>query len=534
MFTTFILISWANYITGKSIEISRTITCIGITSDGSSVTCPSTYNLTSCGVKAQNTQSSTDIIGSYIDTNAPNTCKQDTQTNTLYARCCPLPTYHASLSAIDIVSSEIRHKNAVISSSCPSPSQELLGCMVYTQNGPFYGVYSANNACTVPTKDSKDGWVFALCYDKSVISDGFELTCVSVDAVWGEQSNNSSVSCPSDKENYFMTSCTGYSADATLIGYFIIDDLCTVTATTPSRANAICCRMSKMVINPSASPTSNPSMYPTIYPFTSPTIYPSKMPTIHPSYTPSQPPTLVPTSTTALSIELSIALDAPIHSSTQGVEQSKDDQDGIIGFYDKLDLFRYILIALGILVAGCVLFVMVCCAKPCRRQRQFTKKTQIMEITLSDNEQCVVATTEEDDDEEEEEMVLSDNPLQYVAAAADEEEKMGDLDGTMATMTCNADILMRDICGTAQTSYVVQLKPNVAKPLKHYEYHVNVLDECGDVPYNDEDAMDVVEGNEASSSSLSSLYQIPEVTKETQGATSTITTMTGERENDAT
>eukprot|EP01083_Nonionella_stella_P156693 507727_1 len=478
MFTTFILISWANYITGKSIEISRTITCIGITSDGSSVTCPSTYNLTSCGVKAQNTQSSTDIIGSYIDTNAPNTCKQDTQTNTLYARCCPLPTYHASLIAIDIVSSEIRHKNAVISSSCPSPSQELLGCMVYTQNGPFYGVYSANNACTVPTKDSKDGWVFALCYDKSVISDGFELTCVSVDAVWGEQSNNSSVSCPSDKENYFMTSCTGYSADATLIGYFIIDDLCTVTATTPSRANAICCRMSKMVtdsptsfpsLQSTTAPTSNPSK--TNAPFPSPTIYPSTMPTIHPSHTTAHPSN---DPTRKLSIELTIAVDAPTPSTTQAFEQSrviditvvkeKDDQADIIGFYDELGLFQYILIALGVLVIGCLLFVMVSCVKPCRHQREFTKKTHIpiMEMTLSDNPLRPTSIgheqLEQDEEEEEEEtMVLSENPLRSTEECAeDEEEKMGESGGP--TMTCSRDILMKDICGTGQASLWISRK----------------------------------------------------------------------------
>eukprot|EP00483_Globobulimina_turgida_P008169 UN08185 len=107
----------------------------------------------------------------------------------------------------------------------------------------------------------------------------------------------STVSCPVDEHNYFMTSCTAYSPFAAMQGYVIVNNACIVTDKLTNDyvyANAICCTMFKNITSPptfTGNPTQNPTMDPTKYPTIHPTKYPSKSPSKYPTIHPTKYPT---------------------------------------------------------------------------------------------------------------------------------------------------------------------------------------------------------------------------------------------------
>eukprot|EP01084_Bolivina_argentea_P309564 535491_1 len=310
----------------QTVMISKYIGCIDIpgsypsapalNSPESTAICPQSYKLTSCG--ARGILDNELIQGTMIE-NA-NQCTvlsipSEQEGVRAYARCCNLTQYTSSYSIITAPWSA--NTDDAISSKTCSINQQLIGCggsvgNFGSNNQLFDGSYVESqthignsaqpldivlNKCT-----AQNGIIGSGALTEGVciqITNGYELNCVSI---WGIPSNNggthtSSVACPTDKDNYFMTSCTAYSPFASMQQYLINSDICIVKdkgTNNYAYANAICCRITR---NTTARPTTitlNPTQYPTKYPTKYPSQFPSKYPSEFPTKSPTKIPSLMP------------------------------------------------------------------------------------------------------------------------------------------------------------------------------------------------------------------------------------------------
>eukprot|EP01084_Bolivina_argentea_P304759 526421_1 len=290
----------------RSDVITKYVECIQISGSNpssldpkSTATCPSTHILTSCESKPIKIGNYNDeIFGSSIEND--NSCVSWTDYNIgwildgirAYARCCKLTDYGSSFIKTYASTLSSSSDDAIVSVSCPQPNEKLIGCTGITTQGLWDGSYvgnghiysstitNTNNTCYSMNGASSSGGSYAIarCYDNTLINDEYNLQCLSI---WGQQTTSiSTAECPSN--DYFMTSCNGYSPWSSIGQYMIQNNICTVTHLTAGDwtiANAVCCRLSK----PTNNPTNNPTKTPTVNPSNIPTIIPSIKPTIEPT-----------------------------------------------------------------------------------------------------------------------------------------------------------------------------------------------------------------------------------------------------------
>ena len=194
----------------------------------SSVTCPSNYDIISCGVKISNSNyDHANTNGGLMYTNN-NTCVSYNVYNmegvTIYARCCDVQSL--SISCTPYISSpSIAEDNEISTISCHNDTKEtLLACNFHEYPGyKIDGGWPGNNEqddirsdgiTTFPTLNqctSRAGWsadsgviTTAMCCQSN--DDNVDIDCVSIWAIKQTTQNEwSNVSCPSTYPT--MTSC---------------------------------------------------------------------------------------------------------------------------------------------------------------------------------------------------------------------------------------------------------------------------------------------------------------------------------------
>ena len=214
----------------------------------------SNYVVTSCGAKARHTSNDDMILGSYINGTqcvAQSRCalpgdKCHTGGIYAYARCCNITDYRDGHNSSSITTYQSMESNAHIinrdetSVSCNNSNEVIIGCTGrhdgnggLVESGAMYDGhyvgYKSNhtgNVCTARDGLGSDGvWSYATCYDTSTLPTGYSMECR---VIWGNDGWESTVSCPLDGTNWFMTSCSGYSLWAEMDQYIIEDNICKV------------------------------------------------------------------------------------------------------------------------------------------------------------------------------------------------------------------------------------------------------------------------------------------------------------------
>eukprot|EP01084_Bolivina_argentea_P262141 443236_1 len=254
-----------------------TIDCITIrspidnsNSDGpASIQCTSPYTLVSCGFESLLSTESAHFSGSYINgSTCYIRCETSDRGGYAFARCCNLSEYSVSCSTYKSAKSATNDDDQTFQ-GCTLQSESLTGCTAATYDdttldggypGTINEMYNGtvvnltlNSGCVAQNSIGNGNGVYSYatcCQSHKYNTEVFQCVAVWSPPIFGSTIGN--ISCPSNDDDYFMTSCSAFGSHNNMNQWTVqTENRCIVRngETRQSRldqygyAIAMCCRM---------------------------------------------------------------------------------------------------------------------------------------------------------------------------------------------------------------------------------------------------------------------------------------------------